>query len=233
VAIATGEFEESGPRSGRKTARRAAAGTLIGFALGGPAVQGAAVGAATGLIGQGKSIEAPAWNLVRVSAGAVGRSLRRTTSRDLPGRVDGQHNSAHSGRGPGNGWPLRGDYGPLPTCSKANRTLIISAKLSEDQGEEDDLAKGLLTIYGSADFVAFKAAWSLASSSCESEVVKILPPRPFSSSNTRSLSEVGLLVRTKSADLLGISTCGQFFHEAIGDSHVGECTRSQDLPCIT
>jgi hypothetical protein len=63
VAIATGEFEESGTRSGRKTARRAAAGTLIGFALGGPAV-GAAVGAATGLIGQGKSIEAPAGTLL-------------------------------------------------------------------------------------------------------------------------------------------------------------------------
>jgi hypothetical protein len=63
VAIATGEFEESGTRSGRKTARRAAAGTLIGFALGGPAV-GAAVGAATGLIGKGQSIEAPAGTLL-------------------------------------------------------------------------------------------------------------------------------------------------------------------------
>jgi short chain dehydrogenase len=63
VAIATGEFEESGTRSGRKTARRAAAGTLIGFALGGPAL-GAAIGASTGLIGQGKSIEAPAGTLL-------------------------------------------------------------------------------------------------------------------------------------------------------------------------
>jgi hypothetical protein len=63
VAIATGEFDESGTRSGRKTARRAAAGTLIGFALGGPAV-GAAVGAATGLIGKGQSIEAPAGTLL-------------------------------------------------------------------------------------------------------------------------------------------------------------------------
>jgi hypothetical protein len=63
VAIATGEFEESGPRSGRKTARRAAAGTLIGFALGGPAL-GAAIGASTGFIGQGKAIEAPAGTLL-------------------------------------------------------------------------------------------------------------------------------------------------------------------------
>jgi hypothetical protein len=63
VAIATGEFEESGTRSGRKTARRAAAGTLIGFALGGPAL-GAAIGASTGLIGQGKAIEAPAGTLL-------------------------------------------------------------------------------------------------------------------------------------------------------------------------
>src|ERR1700760_2721169 len=65
--------------------------------------------------------------------------------------------------------------------------------------------------YESADFVAFKAAWSLASSSCESEVIKTLPPRPFSSSSTRSLSEVGLLVRTKSTDLLGISTVANSF----------------------
>ena len=58
VAIATGNYEESGPRSGRKTAGRAAAGALVGVAFGGPAA-GAAIGAATGLIGQGKSIEAP------------------------------------------------------------------------------------------------------------------------------------------------------------------------------
>src|SRR6516162_2183678 len=65
--------------------------------------------------------------------------------------------------------------------------------------------------YGSADFVALKAACSLASSSCESEVIKILPPTPFSSSSTRSLSGVGLLVRTKSVDLLGISTVANSF----------------------
>jgi hypothetical protein len=62
VAIATGSYEQSGPRSGRKTAGRAAAGSLVGFALGGPAA-GAAIGAATGLIGQGKSVEAPAGTL--------------------------------------------------------------------------------------------------------------------------------------------------------------------------
>ena len=63
VAIATGDYEESGTRSGRKTAGRAAAGALVGFALGGPAA-GAAIGASTGLIGQGKSIEAPAGTLL-------------------------------------------------------------------------------------------------------------------------------------------------------------------------
>ena len=63
AAIATGDYEESGPRSGRKTARRAAAGALVGFAFGGPAA-GAAIGAATGLIGQGKSVEAPAGTLL-------------------------------------------------------------------------------------------------------------------------------------------------------------------------
>jgi hypothetical protein len=62
VTIATGNYEQSGPRSGRKTAGRAAAGALVGFALGGPAA-GAAIGAATGLIGQGKSVEAPAGTL--------------------------------------------------------------------------------------------------------------------------------------------------------------------------
>jgi hypothetical protein len=58
VAIATGNYEESGPRSGRKTAGRAAAGALVGFAFGGPAAV-----AAIGLIGQGKSVEAPAGTL--------------------------------------------------------------------------------------------------------------------------------------------------------------------------
>jgi hypothetical protein len=62
VAIATGNYEESGARSGRKTARRTAAGALIGFAAGGPAV-GAAIGAASGLIGKGKSVEMPAGTL--------------------------------------------------------------------------------------------------------------------------------------------------------------------------
>ena len=62
VTIATGNYEESGARSGRKTAGRAAAGALVGAAFGGPAA-GAAIGAATGLIGQGKSVEAPAGTL--------------------------------------------------------------------------------------------------------------------------------------------------------------------------
>ena len=46
--------------------------------------------------------------------------------------------------------------------------------------------KSLINPYGPSDFVAFKTACSLASSSCESEVVKILPPRPCSSSSTRT-----------------------------------------------
>jgi hypothetical protein len=62
VAIATGSYEEAGPRSGRKTAGRAAGGALIGAAFGGPAA-GAAIGAATGLIGRGQSVEAPAGTL--------------------------------------------------------------------------------------------------------------------------------------------------------------------------
>jgi hypothetical protein len=62
VAIATGNYEQSGPRSGRKTAGRTAAGALVGAAFGGPAA-GAAIGAATGLIGKGKSVEVPAGTL--------------------------------------------------------------------------------------------------------------------------------------------------------------------------
>jgi hypothetical protein len=62
VEIATGNYEESGPRSGRKTAGRAAAGAAIGAAFGGPAA-GAAIGAATGLISRGKSVEAPTGTL--------------------------------------------------------------------------------------------------------------------------------------------------------------------------
>ena len=58
VSIATGNYEQSGPRSGRKTAGRTPAGALIGAAFG-----GAAIGAATGLIGKGKSVEAPAGTL--------------------------------------------------------------------------------------------------------------------------------------------------------------------------
>src|SRR5215471_9606048 len=63
VTIATGNYAQAGPRSGRKTAGRAAAGSLVGFALGGPAA-GAAIGAATGLIGQGKSVDAPPGTLL-------------------------------------------------------------------------------------------------------------------------------------------------------------------------
>lgn len=62
IEIATGNYEESGPRSGQKTAGRAAAGAAIGAAFGGPAA-GAAIGAATGLIGRGKSVEAPTGTL--------------------------------------------------------------------------------------------------------------------------------------------------------------------------
>jgi hypothetical protein len=62
VAIATGNYEQSGPGSGRKTAGRSAAGALVGAAFGGAAA-GAAIGAATGLIGKGKSVEAPAGTL--------------------------------------------------------------------------------------------------------------------------------------------------------------------------
>jgi len=62
VAIATGNYEQSGPRSGRKTVARTAAGAAVGAAFGGAAA-GAAIGAATGLIGKGKAVVAPAGTL--------------------------------------------------------------------------------------------------------------------------------------------------------------------------
>jgi hypothetical protein len=62
VPIETGNYEQSGPRSGRKTVARTAAGAAVGAALSNPAT-GAAIGAATGLIGRGKSIVAPAGTL--------------------------------------------------------------------------------------------------------------------------------------------------------------------------
>src|SRR5208283_3448132 len=59
------------------------------------------------------------------------------------------------------------------------------------------------------DLAALKAACSLASSSCESDVFKILPPVPFSSSST--LSGVTFLTRTKRAELPGISVAAKSF----------------------
>jgi hypothetical protein len=66
VAIATGSYEEVGPRSGRKAARRTAAGALVGFAAGGPAVC-AAIGAADWAYRQRQVSR----NLVRVSTDAA------------------------------------------------------------------------------------------------------------------------------------------------------------------
>ena len=45
----------------------------------------------------------------------------------------------------------------------------------------------------------------MASSSCESEVFKILPPVPFSSSSTLSLSGVAFLSSTNRVELPGLS----------------------------
>lgn len=62
VALATGNYEQAGARSGRKTAGRAAAGAAVGAAFGNAAA-GAAIGASTGLIGEGQSVVAPAGTL--------------------------------------------------------------------------------------------------------------------------------------------------------------------------
>jgi len=51
-----------------------------------------------------------------------------------------------------------------------------------------------LKSYEPADFAVLNAACSLASSSCESEVMKILPPNHFISSSIRSLSGGGSTV---------------------------------------
>ena len=55
---------------------------------------------------------------------------------------------------------------------------------------------------GGPTFAALRAAWSLLSSSCKSEVLRIVPPVPFTSSST--LSGVDLLTRTNSAELFGV-----------------------------
>ena len=52
---------------------------------------------------------------------------------------------------------------------------------------------------------ALKAACNLAASSCVTDVFKILPPIPFSSFSTFSLSGDGLLTSTKRAEPPGIS----------------------------
>jgi hypothetical protein len=62
VYITTGNFDQVGARSGRKTVGRTAAGAAVGAAFGGPAA-GAAIGAATGLIGKGETVVAPAGTL--------------------------------------------------------------------------------------------------------------------------------------------------------------------------
>ena len=58
---------------------------------------------------------------------------------------------------------------------------------------------------------ALKAACNLAASSCETEVFKILPPIPFSSFSTLSLSGDGLLTSTKRAEPPGISVPANSF----------------------
>jgi hypothetical protein len=58
---------------------------------------------------------------------------------------------------------------------------------------------------------ALKASCSLASSACESEVVKTLPPIPPSSFSTFSLSGEGLPMRTKRAEPPGTSVPANSF----------------------
>jgi hypothetical protein len=73
----------------------------------------------------------------------------------------------------------------------------------------DNLLPGFTSLL--YDFDALKAACSLASSSCESEVFKILPPVPFSSSSTLSLYGVALLSRTNRVELPGLSVADNSF----------------------
>jgi hypothetical protein len=61
------------------------------------------------------------------------------------------------------------------------------------------------------EIAALKAACSLAASSCETEVFKILPPIPLSSLSILFLSGDGLLTSTKRAELPGISVPANSF----------------------
>jgi hypothetical protein len=61
------------------------------------------------------------------------------------------------------------------------------------------------------DLAAFNASCSLASSSWEREVFKILPPVPFRSSSTLSLSGVAFLTSTNRVELPGLSVADNSF----------------------
>jgi len=51
---------------------------------------------------------------------------------------------------------------------------------------------------------------------------EILPPVPFSSSSTLSLSGVALLSSTNRVELSGTQRGGQLLHEVLVDPHIGE-----------
>jgi hypothetical protein len=80
------------------------------------------------------------------------------------------------------------------------------------------------------DLVDVKAACSLASSACESEVVKTLPPIPLSSWSTFSLS--GSIIRMSSGtpDTQRLPTAKIDFAPSVGVSHLVYQSASEAIP---
>src|SRR6516164_4828660 len=91
----------------------------------------------------------------------------------------------------------------LPTVGAGSASRVIHDR--RDAPSREAPSENIEKSYAPADFAALRAACSLFLSSCESEVIKILPPDPFSSSSTLSLYGVGFLTRTKRVELPGIS----------------------------
>ena len=86
LTIATGTYEESGPRSGPKTDGRATAGTVFPAAFGGSATgaAGSAIGATIGGLAAGAAIGAAG----AVIGPAVGAAIGATTGLYRPTQID-------------------------------------------------------------------------------------------------------------------------------------------------
>jgi len=91
-------------------------------------------------------------------------------------------------------------------CASARQRCSVLSEIRGDVPSVLDATRARLYY-----LAALKAACNLAASSCVIEVFKILPPIPFSSFSTLSLSGDGLLTSTKRAEPPGISVPANSF----------------------